>query len=160
MSSTDPESQLQRRPCVLMIDDDPSVRGSLSKLLEESGYGVRTAADGRSGLRLLQREQFHLLVLDLDLPGISGWDLLDFAGSHWPLMPVLVLTGFSSQCVPGSLYGADALLEKPPDVARLLDIIATLLSETAEARLHRRGKGPLGPGAPAAVTGAPFKFPF
>jgi DNA-binding response OmpR family regulator len=127
-------------PCqsVLVVDDDPSVRSSLIDLLQEAGCQVWAAADGRQGLHLLQQQPFQLMLLDLQLPEISGWDLLDLAGAHWPLMPVLVLTGFSSQCVPGSLYGADAFLEKPPDPGCLLNTVSLLLNEPAEARLNRR----------------------
>jgi DNA-binding response OmpR family regulator len=153
MSSTSPDPQPRLPQAVLIIDDDPSVRAALGKLLEETGCRVTMAADGRRGLELLRQQQFHLLVLDLDLPKVSGWDILDFAGAHWPLMPVLVLTGFSSQCAPGSLSGADAFLEKPPEVARLLNTISFLLNEPLEARLRRRCDGSAQPAGSAIRSG-------
>ena len=124
---------------VLLIDDDSAVRDALAQLLEQSGYGISVAPDGRRGLQLLRKSPFRLLLLDLELPGISGWDLLDYTSTHWPLMPVVVLTGFSSQCVPGSLLGVDAFFEKPPDVSNLLKTISALMAEPLAARLQRRG---------------------
>jgi DNA-binding response OmpR family regulator len=133
-------------PLVLIVDDDASVRAAITKVLQEAGCVVRSVADGRQGLRQLEQQEFQLLVLDLDLPEISGWDVLDFAGAHRPLMAVLILTGFSSQCAPGSLLGADAVMEKPPDVNRLLRTIQLLLREPVDARLRRRSQGPIGAG--------------
>jgi DNA-binding response OmpR family regulator len=154
MSALESNLNATVQPRVLIVDDDPSVRDALKKVLHESGYSVRAAADGRQGALELEQHSFQLLVLDLDLPKISGWDLLDFVIARWPAMPIIILTAFSSQCVPGALSGTDILLEKPPDVDRLLEIMANLLTEPAEARLQRRLQvraQPTGTPAPAAT---------
>ena len=115
---------------------------ALRKVLTQTGYEVMLAADGEQGVWCLERQPFDLVVLDLDLPKLSGWDVLDVARELYPLLPVIVLTGFFGQCVPGSLEGADAVMEKPPDVAGLLKKIAELLSEPAEKRLQRKSRQP------------------
>lgn len=127
-------------PCVLVIDDDPAIRSALHRILQES-YRVVLAADGREGARRLKEQKCDLVVLDLDLPKLSGWDILDLTMSWSPLLPVIVLTGFSGECVPGALVGADVLLEKPPDVNLLLKTIACLLTEPANKRAERRALG-------------------
>ena len=143
--NSDPKSRRPGpEPLVLIVDDDAAVRAAITKVLQEAGCVVCSVPDGRQGLRQLEQQEFQLLVLDLDLPEISGWDVLDFAGAHRPLMAVLILTGFSSQCAPGSLLGADAVMEKPPDVSRLLKTMELLLREPVDARLRRRSRGPIG----------------
>ncbi len=128
---------------VLIIDDDAAVRTALANLLGASGYAVTEAAHGRAGLQFLEQVEVDLLLLDLDLPEVSGWDILDIVAVRRPLMPVLVLTGQHRECVPGSLAGVDAFLVKPPDVGELLEKVSGLLSEPLEARLERRRRTPL-----------------
>lgn len=120
-------------PCVLVIDDDAAIRSALQKILREH-YRVVLAADGREGARRLKEQKCDLVVLDLDLPKLSGWDLLDLTMSTSYPLPVIVLTGFCGECVPGALVGADVLLEKPPDVDLLLKTIDRLLAEPATKR--------------------------
>jgi len=142
------------RPCVLIVDDDPAIRAALQKILRES-YRVVVAADGREAARRLKEQKCDLVVLDLDLPKISGWDILDLTTSSSRPLPVVILTGFSGECAPGALMGADALLEKPPDVALLLKTIERLLAEPAKQRAERRARGFAS--APAvALTSAGF----
>jgi len=139
------------KPCVLIVDDDQSVRDSLRKVLGQAGYAVVVAPDGREGLAHLKQQKLQLLLLDLNLPKLSGFDLLDVAVERCPLVPVIILTGLMSQCVPGALTGADAVIEKPPDVNLLLETIGQLLNEPAERRIRRLISSPgthpaLGPG--------------
>lgn len=122
---------------ILIIDDDLVVRNSLKKVLQDLGHRVALAADGQEGLACLKQETFDLLLLDLDLPKISGWDLLDHVQKQGARLPVVVLTAFLDQCEPGALAQADAWLEKPPDVSRLLQTLDQLLHEPAEVRCLR-----------------------
>lgn len=128
---------------ILIIDDDLSIRDALKKVLGGIGYTVVLAADGREGVICLEEQEFDLLLLDLDLPKVSGFDVLDVAAERHPALPVLILTGELDQCEPGALVGADALMEKPPDVALLLKTVDELLNEPAARRLRRLEEGPL-----------------
>ena len=127
---------------ILVIDDDVSVRSALKKILNTAGYSVKLASNGREGADSLVREKFDLLVLDLDLPEVSGFDILDFAADRDACLPIVILTGMAGQCEAGSVAGADAVLEKPPDVWRLLNTIERLLTETTAERLERLAHGP------------------
>ena len=157
MISTERHPILFMKPCVLVIDDDASIRAALKKVLAESGYRVVLAADGREGTRRLKEQECDLVVLDLDLPKISGWDILDLTAAGCSLLPVVVLTGYSGECVPGALVGADALLEKPPEVGLLLKTIAGLLAEPANKRAERRAQG-LAAAPAVAIRGPNFSW--
>jgi DNA-binding response OmpR family regulator len=126
---------------ILVIDDDPSVRSSLQQLLEETGYTVTLAADGAEGVLELEQRDFDLVILDMNLPQITGWDILDLIIKRKSSQAVLVLTAFMDECVPGSLSGVDGVLEKPPEVTLLLNTVEFLLREPAAARLRRRTAG-------------------
>ena len=125
---------------ILIIDDDRSVRDSLKQVLQDTGYAVSAAADGQEGLSALNQQQFQLLILDLDLPKVSGWDILDVAAEQHPSLPVVILTGLADQCEPGALAEADALLEKPTDADVLLNLVETLLNEPTEKRLRAKAR--------------------
>ena len=121
-----------------MVDDDAAVRDSLKKLIEQAGYQAVLADDGQQGRDCLGNEHFDLLILDLDLPKISGWDLLDWLALNERHLPVIVLTALVDECEPGALVTADVLLEKPPDVSLLLKTVDKLLQEPTEALWQRR----------------------
>jgi DNA-binding response OmpR family regulator len=138
---------------LVIVDDDASIRESLFKVLTEAGYSVVAASDGKEAVALLKQSPPDLLLLDLDLPVLTGFDVLELARAQAPGMAVVVITGLSGECEPGALFGADALLEKPPDVERLLAIIQALLAEPEEARLRRLCDGPAA--APCLPSHAP-----
>jgi two-component system response regulator MprA len=122
---------------VLAADDDASIRESLRRLLEENGYEVSLAADGKEAETRLASEPIDLLVLDLEMPGRDGWDVVECLCARNSLLPVIVITGLAEQLDTKRIPGLDALVEKPIDVAVLLDKIHELLAETAEDRLMR-----------------------
>jgi PAS domain S-box-containing protein len=80
---------------VLVIDDDPDVRGFIVTSLEEQGYRVREASDGREGLAALERETPDLVVLDFIMPGLSGADVARQIRAKRPEQPILFVSGYS-----------------------------------------------------------------
>ncbi|HEX8937895.1 MAG TPA: PAS domain S-box protein [Sphingomicrobium sp.] len=80
---------------VLVIDDDPDVRGFIVTSLEELGYRVREASDGREGLAALERELPDLVVLDFIMPGLSGADVARQILERFPEQPILFVSGYS-----------------------------------------------------------------
>jgi CheY-like chemotaxis protein len=80
---------------VLVIDDDPDVRGFIVNSLEEQGYRVREASDGRQGLAALERETPDLVILDFIMPGLSGADVARRIRSIRPEQPILFVSGYS-----------------------------------------------------------------
>ncbi len=122
---------------LLVVDDDPSVREFLKKVLEDTGYEVILAADGEEAADKLDDPKIDLLILDLNMPNRDGWDVLEDAHSDHPLMPVVIVTGMIDQLATMAIPGAAALLQKPIDVPVMLEKIKELLAETPEARRRR-----------------------
>jgi DNA-binding NtrC family response regulator len=142
---------------ILIIDDDSSVRDALEKVLAGTGYKVELAANGTAGLAKLNELYFDLLLLDLNLPDLTGFDILDVAAERTPLVPVIILTGEAEQCAPGSLAGAAALLNKPVDVLELLKTIEQVLAQPAESRLPGDSDSPLGTRREPIIGSAPMR---
>jgi CheY-like chemotaxis protein len=80
---------------VLVIDDDPDVRGFIVTSLEEQGYRVHEASNGREGLAALERELPDLVVLDFIMPGLSGADVARRILDKRPHQPILFVSGYS-----------------------------------------------------------------
>jgi len=107
--------------CVLIVDDDPDVREALSFLLDDEGYRVSSAADGAAALKQLKREQPCLVLLDLMMPEMSGWEILRRMRADPALaqVPVCVVSAVYEEA-PAEAFCA---LPKPLDVDKLLDIV-------------------------------------
>lgn len=123
---------------ILIVEDEPGLRLTLGDRLRREGYLVETAADGDEGLQRALAEPFHLLVLDVMLPGRSGFDVCRELRQANILTPVLMLTarGQTLDKVSGLKLGADDYLTKPFDMNELLARIEALLRRAAQP-LHR-----------------------
>jgi CheY-like chemotaxis protein len=122
---------------VLVVDDDTAVRQSVRKVLEGAGYEVAAASDGEEAVVQFVPEQIDLVLLDLNLPLQSGWDVFERLTTRYPFVPVIIITGMSNQYRTALAAGASALMEKPIDVRALLKTMDELLAEPKEARLRR-----------------------
>lgn len=78
---------------ILIVDDEDSIRFTLDMLLQRRGYNVMTAASGEEAMVLLQQQAFDLLLLDLKMPGLSGWDVAQQARECQPEASIIILTG-------------------------------------------------------------------
>lgn len=114
---------------ILLIEDEPGLVMTLSKRLTSEGYVVTVATDGEEGLRLAQETSFELLLLDIMLPGIDGFEVCRTFRKHDEHTPILMLTarGQTLDKVLGLKLGADDYLTKPFQVAELLARIEALL---------------------------------
>jgi two-component system alkaline phosphatase synthesis response regulator PhoP len=131
---------------VLLIEDEPGLRLTLSDRLRSEGYIVAAASDGEEGLRLATEEPFDLIVLDLMLPRKSGFDVCRDLRQGGYATPVLMLTarGQTIDKVVGLKLGADDYLTKPFEMAELLARVEALLRRAAQppargAAIHRVG---------------------
>lgn len=113
---------------VLVVDDEAEIRVALCALLEASSYTVVLAGDGREGLRLLHEERPDIVVLDVTMPGLDGWQTLERIRDVTDV-PVLMLTahGRELEKVRGLMGGADDYLTKPFGNRELLARISALL---------------------------------
>lgn len=130
---------------VLIIDDDEAIRESMKKILQRENYEVALAADGRAALEQFDPDRIDLLLLDLDLPECSGWDVFGELTTRRPSLPVIVITGHPGQYPVAQAAGVDAFMEKPIDAPKLLQTMKDVLAEPEEQRLRRllgRGERP------------------
>ena len=85
--------EAERRPRVLVIDDDPSVREIVRYLVASFGYDCETAADGARGLARFDEGGWDLVVTDLAMPGMSGWEVAEALRRRSPTLPIVLITG-------------------------------------------------------------------
>ncbi len=98
---------------VLVIDDDPDVRGFIVATLEEQGYRVREASDGEQGLAILERGQADLIVLDFVMPGLSGAEVANRIRARRPQQRILFVSGYSETDAVKRVAPDAPLLAKP-----------------------------------------------
>jgi DNA-binding response OmpR family regulator len=99
---------------VLVVDDDPDIRGLVRELLERTGHEVTEAPDGNAGLKRFYAEHPDLVILDVQMPGLDGWSVLDRI-RELSDVPVLMLTARAQELdkVRGLRAGADDYVTKP-----------------------------------------------
>ncbi|MEY2466550.1 MAG: two-component system, NtrC family, response regulator AtoC [Verrucomicrobiota bacterium] len=122
---------------ILLVDDDPTVRGSLSDVLVAEGYIVIPAENGQQALDLAAGMPVDLALLDLNMPVKNGWDTFEELTREHPLIPIIIATARPNQLFTAISAGVGALLEKPMDIPTLLRTIENLLAESAKQRLAR-----------------------
>jgi CheY-like chemotaxis protein len=111
---------------LLIVDDEPSVRESLSLIMTEIGYRVRSADDGVSALREIQDEIPELLLSDLNMPNMSGFELLSIVRRRFPSIQTIAMSGsFSGDEVPSGV-AADGFYQKGSSIVALLRIMTSL----------------------------------
>jgi signal transduction histidine kinase len=102
-----------RNASVLVIDDDPDVRGFIAASLEDQGFRVREAADGRTGLDAIAKERPDLVVLDFIMPGLSGAEVANRIRADDPDQPILFVSGYSETEAVRRVAPDAPLLAKP-----------------------------------------------
>ena len=129
---------------ILVVDDDPDVRGLVRELLERAGANVREARDGREAIRLLFDVRPELIVLDVSMPDLDGWATLERVRDMTEV-PVLMLTARAGELekVRGLKAGADDYVVKPFGRQELL--------ARCEALLRRAARGSADADAPREV---------
>ena len=121
-------SSVHTKPRLLVVDDDEDIRALLRLVLERAGYDVDEQPDGRSALRAFHMGRHDLVVLDVTMPDLDGWEVLDRI-RDLSEVPVLMLTARDSETdrVRGLRAGADDYVTKPFDREELLARIEGLL---------------------------------
>ncbi len=115
-----------------------SLNPSLTRVLVGEDYQVLPAASGPEAVKVAATNPIDLVLLDLNMPGQSGWGTFERLTAEDPSVPVIIITARSNQLFAALASGAGALLEKPLDFPKLLQTINNLLTEPAESRLARK----------------------
>lgn len=118
---------------ILVIDDDPTMRAALVRLLEDEGYQVESAADGTQLEKVFQNNSFDLILLDIGLPWVNGFELTEVIKSHEDLkhIPIVLISGMGGDedFEKGLQLGAESYIRKPFDVAILKNTISNLIKK-------------------------------
>jgi CheY-like chemotaxis protein len=118
---------------VLLVEDDVALRLVLSEVLAQTGYKVRTAADGISALAEIASGMPDVLVSDLNMPRMSGFELLSRVRRQFPEIPLIAMSGaFSGKQVPTGV-SADAFYEKAAHPVFLIQLVGAMTR-------HRRAR--------------------
>ena len=127
---------------ILIIDDDESIRMTLSSILEEKGYIVDTARNADEALRKSKDFYYNLALIDIRLPDIEGTDLLNKLEEISPGMIKIILTGYPSlqNAIKAVNKGANGYLVKPADIDELHRMIKDHLKRQEEEREYSEKK--------------------
>lgn len=122
---------------ILLVEDEQKIADTLKLGLSEDGYYVETAYDGNIAWKLFQQHSYDLIVLDINLPGINGYDLCKRIRSKNAHVPVIMLTALSSLSdkIEGYDSGADDYIIKPFEFRELLMKIRVLLKRTSHQNI-------------------------
>jgi CheY-like chemotaxis protein len=117
---------------ILVVDDDEMVLIAIEELLRSRGYEIITASGGTEALKVMERESFDLLILDLVMPGMDGYELCRRVREveRFRSTPVVMLTALSGEedRTKGEEAGANLFLPKPISPQRLVSLIESALS--------------------------------
>jgi len=152
---------------IAVLDDEPYVCDFLSKVLTGAGYRVLSANDGQQGLKLINREKPDLVILDLIMPGLSGYALLDILNAKGSRIPILVVSSAKNITDNLAHQGIAGLLIKPIDEERLLIHVDCIFKLEEAGRQEQERASPAAAGVagasaprpPEAVGAAEFSAP-
>lgn len=124
---------------ILVVDDDENIRNVLSEMLTFLGHRVTSAQDGEEAFRELAREDFNLVITDLGMPGVSGWEVARRVKLKNASTPVMLISGWGSQIDPKRIAetGVDLVLNKPFQLEDVRVAIGEILSGASGRKVHR-----------------------
>jgi CheY-like chemotaxis protein len=137
-----PVEAANSKPLVLVVDDEPAARMFAESLLTENGYRVMAAAHGQEGIQRLREHCPDLIVLDLNMPVMSGWEFRTEqcyrTDKHCAAVPVLLLTGEDDEVKHGETLRAVGVLKKPYVPDELLEAVSAAIGSRGVAADGRR----------------------
>jgi CheY-like chemotaxis protein len=118
---------------LLVCDDSTVERAALAQILRSHGYDVDEAGDGAAALRLMKGRVYDLILLDLHMPGVDGFDVLTYVQQHLAHMPVVLLSGLRPEEIGEGIHRLPnhelpPLLLKPVDTRQLFQVIELKLA--------------------------------
>jgi DNA-binding response OmpR family regulator len=121
---------------ILVVDDEPVIRDSLRDVLQAEGYQIDCAENGEAAIEALKQADYDLMLLDIRMPGMSGIEVLQYAGQIAPDTKVILLTahGTLETAVDALRHGAHDYILKPASSSSILGSVARALALIAERR--------------------------
>lgn len=122
---------MAKKSSILVVDDEDALRSVLTNELTSEGYEVRNAGDGDEAITELQKVGYDLVLLDIKMPRVNGFEVLKFIKDQQPKTKVVMLTGFADlkNAIESKKLGADDFVSKPYDLVDLLTTIERVLTE-------------------------------
>jgi two-component system, chemotaxis family, chemotaxis protein CheY len=122
---------------ILVVEDDPFILETVTDVLQFEGYRVETAMNGLEGLAVIERVRPSLVLLDMRMPIMNGWDFARALMERGIRLPILVMTAAQDANRWASEIGADGYIAKPFHLTDLLDAVEGLLkAEPGDGHLH------------------------
>ena len=121
---------------ILIVDDDPPIRNLLRQVFLRIGFSAREARDGQEAVEIIETSLPKLMMLDLMMPRMNGWQVLEHLRDNGLLerVPVVVLTAVGAHRTEGlSEFGVRAILSKPFEIQDLIRTVHEILDETAHS---------------------------
>lgn len=127
---------------ILVVDDELNIRRILAAALEKSGYSVALAEDAETAIAHIQSQKPDLVVTDVTMPGLSGFELQRWVAEHFPELPVIVMTAFGTipQAIQAIRDGAYEFITKPFDLDVLRRIIGSAFDTTETKHKQTKAK--------------------
>ena len=146
------------KQCILVVEDEKPLRTAIQRILESEGYAVLTAADGLQALQMMERSQPDLILADVAMPQMNGYQLYEHvrAELRWTLIPFVFLTAraMDSDVRYGKEMGVDDYLVKPVEPEDLLAVVRGKLQRARQiAQQSISFTPPSGPGPRALTVG-------
>jgi len=119
-------------PSILVVDDDAQIRTLFRRILEDAGYFVAEAASGREGFRFVRDRFFEVVVMDISMPDMDGFELLRAIRSELPDVKALIVSGYMARTFLSiaQKLGAAATLDKALASESLLPVVCRLIASS------------------------------
>lgn len=123
------EKEAKKSITILVIDDDERVRTLLRDILLFGGFQVIEASDGKSGIGYFEKGGFDMVLTDLGMPGMNGWEVARWIKSRTPQIPVALVTGWGTNLDEEKIKesGVDWIIGKPFQVNEVLESVNLLI---------------------------------
>ncbi|HKD43173.1 MAG TPA: response regulator [Myxococcaceae bacterium] len=123
-------------PSILVVDDDPDILEALSEILESEGFAIRQARNGQEALEILETVSPNLILLDLMMPVMDGWEFAEKMRRRvdWSQIPVIVLSADRNIGGRARELGALGYLAKPFELSALLSLVQSSLSRSQKTK--------------------------
>lgn len=118
------EPSMVRQPDILLVEDEPALVELIGRILRRAGYAMRAVSDGATALAVLSQQPPAMLILDLVLPTMSGWEIITQLRRDQRSIPIIVVTANPRVAKPLASFGVNRYLIKPFYLNDLLDAVS------------------------------------
>ena len=127
-------------PRILVVDDEPAIRGLVTKIVQRAGYPADNARDGEEAIRRLETNDYAVLVVDLMMPNIDGFELIDWVKRRGGKRPAIIVVSAADNAAFRRLDAlmVHSIIRKPFDINVLVDLITAAAESVAAEESEER----------------------